>query len=179
MENIKKMTIAQAKERIENEFCSLMTKKDLLRLLDELENCCEDVVIEEHAMTLDKLATGKKKEGLITTEGSCKKFFVPYDKHKSINVVVNEKGTLNILGNLTHSPCKFLIYNSNNEKELVYKSLNNYGWRNTGKGKQDIRTFFSAPDESKAGGGRLKYKIIMEEMHSKKIKEITVLVCPK
>ena len=42
MENLKKMTIDEAKKRIEAEFCSLMTKKDVLRLLDELENCCDD-----------------------------------------------------------------------------------------------------------------------------------------
>ena len=178
MENLKKMTIDEAKKRIEAEFCSLMTKKDVLRLLDSLENCCDDEVIEEPTVALNKLVTGKKKEELITTEGSCKKFFVPYDINRSIHDVVNEQGTLNILGNLAHSPCKFLIYNSNDENNLVYPSKNNNGWRNTGNGNQDIRTFFSAPDESAAGGRRSKYQIIREEMRSKGIKEITVLVCP-
>ena len=38
MESIKKMTIAEAKERITNEFCSLMTKDDVLRLLDSIND---------------------------------------------------------------------------------------------------------------------------------------------
>jgi len=180
MENLKKMTIDEAKKRIEAEFCSLMTKKDVLRLLDSLENCCDDRVIEEPTVALNKLVTGTKKEGLITTEGSCKKFFVPYDINRSIDDVVNEQGTLDILGNLAHSPCKFLIYNSNDENNLVYPSQYKNGWRNTGNGnQQDIRTFFSAPDESAAGARRQKYEIIREEMRTKGIKEITVLVCPR
>ena len=57
------MTIAEAKQRSENEFSNLMTKKSVLRLLASLENCCDAAAeVKEFVTDPKKIDTMNTKE---------------------------------------------------------------------------------------------------------------------
>jgi len=82
------------------------------------------------------------------------------------------------------NPCIFLCYNSNNSNQLVYQSNRKNGWRSTGlKGGQNVYTYFSNSDKLYSEANKFfpkinRSEIIQLEMKRKKIKEITVRVCP-
>jgi len=73
-------------------------------------------------------------------------------------------------------PCKFICRNSIYPNQVIYRSKNKRGWRTTGTGKQDIYTYFKAPDT--ANLDTLKWQMIQNEMQKNKIENIIVSVCP-
>ena len=183
MENQKKMTIAQAKERIENEFCSLMTKKDVLRLLDELENCCDD----ENKIGIQKLKDSivpivesnsfNPKENTNTTNlvsinaklipKGCVEF--PVTRYQDIRDIVNN------YPNLPIGPCSIELFYENRKDVRLYIN---------GK-KRKIRTiertvfeYFDEPDTNNRD--TKKWLMVKNEMNAtnKIIDKITVRVCP-
>ena len=180
MENLKKMTIDEAKKRIEAEFCSLMTKEDVLRLLDELENCCDD----ENKIGIQKLKDSivpivesnsfNPKENTNTTDlvsintklipKGCIEF--PVTRHQDIKKIANT------IPNLPKGPCSIELFYENRKDIRIY--INNKK-RNIGIKGRTLYDYFSATDNNTA-----KWRLVQNEMNApnKIIDKITVRVCP-
>ena len=77
------------------------------------------------------------------------------------------------VANLPKGRCSITITNSENG-EIVYGKPRRI--KTIGKTVSD---FLIAPDTSSTGANRLKWKVIQEEMKIRKIKEITITVCPE
>jgi len=186
MENLKKMTIDEAKKRIEAEFCSLMTKKDVLRLLDSLENCCEE---ESKPIGTDSGGTNVP-EGLtpdLTKKADSnatdyKPFDSDNDKCKTYTVDIEEDihTRTNETPGLHRGEVKIEIYDSNNpNKKFDLWSFETTG-NNNDLNAQGIYDYFNntCPDKAKKKTGcKLKKEAIFWWMVNKNIKEITVKVC--
>jgi hypothetical protein len=106
------------------------------------------------------------------------------DKCLSFNVKVNESihDVINLQPNLPY-PCKFICTDSLNKNQIIYKSKNNQGWRTTGrKGSQNIYEYFNNSDTNYAKRNGFNFKsrweIVQQEMKEKRIKKITVTICP-
>jgi len=153
MENLKKMTIAEAKERIENEFCSLMTKKAVLRLLDSLENCCDDGVELTKAKPIIEEIKNANFE-------NCVEFTVL--SNQSVHTII--QGV--VLPN--SQSYEIILFNSQNPHQRVF-ALNNGAPSRTG----NPRAYFSRV----GGDGPARYIQIQREMIDNGINEITVRVC--
>ena len=184
MENQKKMTIAQAKERIENEFCSWMTKKDVLRLLDELENCCDDE---------NKIGIQKLKDSIVPIVES--NSFNPKENTNTTNLVsINAKlipkgcvefevtryqdirDIVNNYPNLPIGPCSIELFYENREDVRIY--INNKK-RKINKLNRTLYKYFNSPDTSH--NDTIRWLMVKNEMNApnKIIDKITVRVCPR
>jgi hypothetical protein len=183
MENLKKMTIAEAKERIKNEFCSLMTKEDVLRLLDELENCCEE---EAKQIGTDSGGTNVP-EGLTPdltkkTDSNAtdyKPFDSDNDKCKTYTVYIEEDihTRTNETPGLNRGKVSIKIYDSNNPNT----EFNLWTLGHTGKNGQNIYSYFKTECSQKAqgtSGCRYRNDAIRWWMEQNNIEQITVKVCP-
>ena len=187
MENLKKMTIAEAKERIKNEFCSLMTKEDVIRLLDELENCCEDEnkngiqKLKDSIVPIVESNSFNPKENTNTTDlvsinaklipKGCVEFQVTrYDDIRDI---------ANTFPHLPKGPCTIELFYENREDVRIYinNKIRNIRDNNKPK-KRTVFQFFDSPDT--AHGSTMKWKMVQDEMNApnKIIDKITVRVCP-
>ena len=162
MENIKKMTIAEAKQRIEREFSTLMTKKSVLRLLDSLENCCDA------AAELKEIVTDPKKAGTLITKENKDPYFDKYVEFKVLSTQSVHKEIQSVALPNAYS-YRIILFNSQDPNQRVF-ALNNEVPCNTGSPNQ----YFSRPD----GTGTVRYKKIQEEMKIKGINEIIVRVSP-
>ena len=183
MENLKKMTIDEAKKRIEAEFCSLMTKEDVLRLLDELENCCDD----ENKIGIQKLKDSivpivesnsfNPKENTYTTDlvsintklipKGCVEFQVTrYDDIRDI---------ANTFPHLPEGPCTIELFYENREDVRIY--INNK-IRKINIINRTLYDYFTSPDTSH--NNTSKWRMVKNEMNAINniIDEITVRVCP-
>ena len=78
-------------------------------------------------------------------------------------------------------PSKFICRNSADPNQIVYPTISG-AWRETGRGKQDIYSYFKIQDstyaKSKNYQSNTRWKFIQEEMKELNIKQITVMVCP-
>lgn len=91
-------------------------------------------------------------------------------KEESIHDVLNQRN------DLPRGLCRVRIYNAARPDELVYANTRLEGWRFTGKGKQNIKTFFNAPDTKEKVP---RWKVVMNIMNSNPvIDEVIVEVCP-
>jgi len=180
MENQKKMTIDEAKKRIEAEFCSLMTKKDVLRLLDELENCCKE---EAKQIGTDSGGTNVP-EGLTTdltkkADSNASDYKHPdQDKCKTYTVSQNEDihTKTNTIRGLHHGEVSIEIYQSTYPK----RQFDLWTLGHTGRNGQNIYSYFSTPCSDKAqetSGYRDRNDAIRWWMEHNNIEEITVKVC--
>jgi hypothetical protein len=171
MENLKKMTIAQAKEQIKNEFCSWMTKEDVLRLLDSLENCCDDGVkiqIQEFEKPIEPLvlrSTIKDKSDSNKSTDKCMTFSV----HLNENIldVVKRIGP----NNLPLGPCTVEIWNAA-DGEPVWPRQNGM-LRGYPTPRRTFRQYLS----SESTPGRYKYQEIDEWKNERQLAEIIVKIC--
>ena len=123
------------------------------------------------------------------TKVESKNYSNPLKKNNSILISDKHDGYIEFTVNVNQSihdvvqtipnlpkPCKFICRHSNNRNQAVYPSRNKGGWRTTGTGKQDIYTYFNAPDT--ANLDTLKWQMIQKEMQKNKIENIIVSVCP-
>ena len=180
MENLKKMTIDEAKKRIKAEFCSLMTKEDVLRLLDSLENCCEEEskpigtdsggtnVPEGLTPDLTKKADSNASDYKHPDKDKCKTYTV--DIEQDIHARTNETPGLH------RGEVSIEIYDSNNPKT----TFNLWKLGHTGKNGQNIYGYFKTECSQKAqeeSGYRYRNDAIRWWMEHYNIEQITVKVC--
>ena len=187
MENLKKMTIAEAKERIKNEFCSLMTKEDVLRLLDSLENCCEDEnkngiqKLKDSIVPIVESNSFNPKENTYTTDlvsintklipKGCVEFEVT--RYQDIKMIANT------IPNLPKGPCKIELFYENREDVRIYINNKIRSIRDNNKPKKrTVFQYFDSPDTTH--GNTKKWLMVKNEMNAtnKIIDKITVRVCP-
>ena len=174
MESIKKMTIAEAKERITNEFCSLMTKDDVLRLLDSIND--DDLERQNLELKIEnKQPTKPELPEIAQINDGCIHFDV--NDNESIHNKIQEIGNLNY-------PCRFICKDSLNPAVIVYSARINAGWRTTGNGgAQNLMNYFLNTDAAYAEANHynsiIRWEIIMAEMQRNNIARLTVTVCPQ
>jgi hypothetical protein len=109
--------------------------------------------------------TNNKQQGCVTFK---------VNDNQSIHDRVNAQQNLPI-------PSKFICRNSDNPNQIVYPKKNG-AWRETGRGIQNIYSYFTSPDASYAKQknyeSNTRWIFIQEEMKELNIKQITVTVCP-
>lgn len=183
MEIIKKMTIAEAKERITNEFCSLMTKKDVLRLLDELQNCCDEhkkIALQDsqksfmpaiESSSYQPKGISDIKHNLFVNDKAnqkkeCMQF--PVLRNQKISDVANT------ILNLHVGPCSIELFYENRDDVRIYINNKKRKIRTAGRTLYD---YFTSQDTTYQNTS--KWKMVQDEMNApnKTIEKITVRVC--
>ena len=173
MENLKKMTIDEAKNRIKAEFCSLMTKEDVLRLLDSLENCCDDGVkiqIQDFEKPIEPMilkSTIKDKSDSNKSTDKC----ITFSVHLNENIRDVVRRIENGPNNIPLGPCTVEIWNAA-DGEPVWPRQNGMlrGYPTPGRTFHQYLSSESTP-------GRYKYQEIDEWKNERQLAEIIVKIC--
>jgi len=100
-----------------------------------------------------------------------------------VNIKQSISKAIENFSNTLPNPCKFIIYDSKDSNNFVYKSNRTGGWRSTGNGRvQNIYNYFDRTDKdySMNNGFVSIYRndIIKEEMKKYGIENIVIKVCP-
>jgi hypothetical protein len=165
------MTIAEAKEKIKVEFCSIFTKDEVLSLLSLINN---DSIKSQNVNLIaeGEVISTEVDEEIATAD--LREFKV--HKHENIHMVVQNQENL-------PNPCKFIIQSSEEPHQTVYPGNEKNGWRIIEAGDDDsIYKYFGRNDllysEQNKSEHKSRWAIIQEEMKKKGITEIRVLVDP-
>jgi hypothetical protein len=123
---------------------------------------CVEGISEQHKKTTEPTP---RFEHQILKQDGCTEYMIL--DSQNIHVVTN--GILH----LPTGPCIFVIYDPKTKKYIYAPKRGT--WRSTGKGKQNIYTYFR---NVAAVAGPARWQVIQNEMIKLKIKEAVVVVCP-
>lgn len=132
--------------------------------------------IEIYQDTKTRIGCNNNADNTLKSEAFQHQLIQNHDFAMEISFLQNQSihEVLNGIEDLPEGRCSFILRNANDPNQLIYPSTHNNGWRKTGRGQQNIYTYFNAPDP--ANNNLYKWQVIQQEMQENNITEAIIRI---